>query len=642
MDSLPPLDDIERKPSIEALEGLTSALKASSSSECLTRLRQAPAAGLSRLHRMALFLRLKHSPPNKARDGSAVKENFAFALDGSARLPTRRALFHEAKIQPIEAVLQIRWEGLCDNCSSALVLGGDFVRDLKAWKVSLDACVIPPKVPSPEEPLTPACPAPLEEPLLAAVGASATKRTKPKGMSIILGLDQSHGLSFEWHLSHEMLINPDFVFETEESILGSGAGNDKKRLVRIFMSAMRKNKCDAIMSDFRNALNEEDYSLFENLMPLVTESKGKLHTLFEDIRTATKMAAMSINGKTSDLMPLATEALDLDLLLQMIKHKTFFPSQLAEMVKTVLRVVLEGAICRSICAEFEAWANEKCSALAQLDTCVDALASLPETLLDLLHHLKQHRVNEMNVKMKLLLPAFKRQGSDYERGLVQKSLEDGSLKLEVTGPWLDGAKTALAVRGGSTDTSTVHLHALVNLLMTEDADRPEVLSLDETRVSVAQVTARNLTFVMSFYSIISQFASSKGVAFTPEETSDCKEALLEIMANTDSAVHAAGKACDFAQAAAAKKLNIPLGPRSPQLSKALRRAVKDAEGSVRRVFQKRIAEYLIEAIPEKGESKAGSMALIEPELEKMAGKLRAMYAHNDLIFQPLFTAILHN
>merc|ERR1711959_213729 len=59
MNQLPPLEEIERKPSIEALQSLSGALKASSSSECLTRLRQAPS--VSKLHRLARFLHLKHS-----------------------------------------------------------------------------------------------------------------------------------------------------------------------------------------------------------------------------------------------------------------------------------------------------------------------------------------------------------------------------------------------------------------------------------------------------------------------------------------------------------------------------------------------------------------------------------------------------
>ena len=146
MNQLPPLEEIERKPSIEALQNLTTALKASSSSECLTRLRQAPS--VSKLHRLARFLHLKHSPPTGAqsspRDGSEnLCEDF-FSLGGcdAGRVPTRRVLFHETEIRPLEAVLRTRWDMLCTKCSSALVLV-KAVRDIKAWRLAADACATP-------------------------------------------------------------------------------------------------------------------------------------------------------------------------------------------------------------------------------------------------------------------------------------------------------------------------------------------------------------------------------------------------------------------------------------------------------------------------------------------------------------------
>lgn len=163
-ESLPSLEEIERQPSIEALEGLTSALKASSSSQCLTRLRQAPS--VSKLHRMARFLHLKHSPPLKSQGRADPIEDEdcedRFELAGS--IPTRRALFHETELRPIEAVLQTRWNGLCERCSSGDILNR--ARELKAWKLalSIEACSSTTSETA-GEPLTPACPAPLELPL---------------------------------------------------------------------------------------------------------------------------------------------------------------------------------------------------------------------------------------------------------------------------------------------------------------------------------------------------------------------------------------------------------------------------------------------------------------------------------------------
>merc|ERR1719487_786219 len=140
--------------------------------------------------------------------------------------------------------------------------------------------------------------------------------------------------------------------------------------------------------------------------------------------------------------------------------------------------------------------------------------------------------------------------------------------------------------------------------------------------------------------VITQYGKGMGLQFTPPELADAKEALLNIMKDSKGAVQAANQACDFAQACACKKMKRELGPRNPQLSKALRRSVKDTAGSVRRVFHKRIAQYMLQCIPANPEmpdempdaNKLG-LGLIEEELKKAAERLRIMYHHNDAVFQ---------
>ena len=126
------------------------------------------------------------------------------------------------------------------------------------------------------------------------------------------------------------------------------------------------------------------------------------------------------------------EAFDPDLLLQMLRHSLFHGSQLVQLVKLVLRAVVEGSICPSVCSKFVAWGHEQHTLLSGLSSFEEVVSTTPRVLLEMLERLKQSRVDELNIKMKLLLPIFKRQGADYERRLVQESLRDGSLQLTKT------------------------------------------------------------------------------------------------------------------------------------------------------------------------------------------------------------------
>jgi len=602
---------------------------------------------------MARFLHLKHSPPlAPASATDSDLENFSdddetqFEMGASAAPSTRRELFKTANFNahpPSAADLtaNAKWYKLMGRCEeeASNAAAKTFVNELKAFRMASQAAAEPTLADMVEQ----ACPEPLQE--LPGVHAQPKKKEQDTGPTILLGLDQSHGLRFDWHLAHEMLVNPDFTFQTEESNLGKHARTDQKRLLNIFVRAMKKQKEDAIRDALQAACS------LTTTDDLETEAaRAKMVGLIDDIKTATVMAAAGMRGETkSPSIPAVKETLDGELILQMVIHKSYTPKQLAELVRLVGRSVVEGSICVSICSKFIAWGEDKCAHLESLSTPQDAFDALPNVLLELLEQLKQARVDEMNVKMKLLLPMFKRQGPEYERELVSKSLEDGSLKINLTTSWLDGAKSHVATAGLSTDTSSVHLHALVSQIMNDDQPLPECLLLDEPRISSAQVQCRNLIFVMSFMTVITQYGKSQGLSFSPDEITDAKEALLNIMKTTKGAVQAANQACDFAQACACKKMKRDLGPRSPQLSKALRRSVKDAAGSVRRVFYKRVAEYMLECIPANPElpetipdAKKLGLGLVEVELKSMAQKMRIMFVHNDAVFQPLFTSILRN
>merc|ERR1711957_1032104 len=101
----------------------------------------------------------------------------------------------------------------------------------------------------------------------------------------------------------------------------------------------------------------------------------------------------------------------------------------------------------------------------------------------------------MNVKLKILLPGFKRQGTQYERDCVIKAVEAGTLKLDLTTRWLDEAKEALQVAALATDAATVHANAMAKLLLCDDSDAlPETLVFDKDRIEDMRAELRGIVF----------------------------------------------------------------------------------------------------------------------------------------------------
>jgi hypothetical protein len=130
------------------------------------------------------------------------------------------------------------------------------------------------------------------------------------------------GLKFEWHLAHEMLVNPNFVFETEDAVLGRDAKHDQKRLLRIFVKAMQRQREKAV----RDSLDTIFVSTMEVDHPAVVEATSKIVALINGIRDAAESAAMGMRGQTAELVPLLKETLDAEFILQVPPYSEPVPA----------------------------------------------------------------------------------------------------------------------------------------------------------------------------------------------------------------------------------------------------------------------------------------------------------------------------
>jgi len=609
------LPELERKSSIEALEDLSSALKSTPAAESLDALRRS--SSVSKLHRIARFLRLHNSPP---RDPSDPTEN---------PLETEDFSLEEAAAAPMEALGSLSHrEG--SGVSSATTHGERWATVAETGLL-LSSC----------RELRAHCIAKNQNVITSSDPAEADASPQQRGL--LLGLDQCHGMPFSWHLAHEMCVNDDFAFKTDGkvtednfAVLGQDSSQSKNKMMRIIVLAVKKSREDAIGLALGLVMNPESGEA-----DAVLEAEKKLQQLIEQIAEATCLAIIE---RVPQLEGGVKSALDSALIIQMLRNGSYSPQSFAELLQVVVGAVVEGSMCPSILSQFIDWKEETLATISAVCSGAELLQVVPRVLVELVHHLKQARVDELNVKMKLFFPVFKRQFPNYERECVMEALESKKMGIATTTAWLDEAKTCLMTNGAAHDTSSVHLHAFIMLVCGHEAPIPESLLFDQQRVTDMRDGLRALVFVQCFYVIIARFLGSFGIVLNKEEVVDTKQALVDIMAETRAVRHAATRTCDMAHAMAIKRGKETLGPRPEKLVKALRRSTKDADGSIRRVYTRRIQSYLKHnsVSEEPFDFKAAGMVMIQAELEMIAHKFKQVYTHNDMVYQPMFTSILHS
>ena len=153
-------------------------------------------------------------------------------------------------------------------------------------------------------------------------------------------------------------------------------------------------------------------------------------------------------------------------------------------------------------------------------------------------HIKLMRVDAANMRISSIVPLIKESGVKYEQEKFHLQLDQGTLTLDNTTEWLYNEIDEIKVRelrelvnGNAETLRTVHITALVNLIINPAIDKtqvdkiPEVLRLDLHRLEYISEQYPKLVNCATVMRVISDFASQGS------ERDELSEALLESISN---------------------------------------------------------------------------------------------------------------
>jgi hypothetical protein len=310
-------------------------------------------------------------------------------------------------------------------------------------------------------------------------------------------------------LAHEILINPSFQLDDNGSISGRA-------------KCINSSFIDTFWSDLLNELTRPE--------PCFACSLGVLGYLLDglnDILDSSHDSHVGLRLEAETILNI-NHIKDSNVLSDWSSCKDLFDKIFDFIIRVQVQKREEESIVK--------W-NVLKSAMQEAQADEQALA-IYATLKFFGDHIKLMRVDAANMRISSIVPLIKESGVKYEQEKFHLQLDQGTLTLDNTTEWLYNEIDEIKVRelrelvnGNAETLRTVHITALVNLIINPAIDKtqvdkiPEVLRLDLHRLEYISEQYPKLVNCATVMRVISDFASQGS------ERDELSEALLESISN---------------------------------------------------------------------------------------------------------------
>eukprot|EP00656_Telonema_subtile_P058511 TRINITY_DN992_c0_g1_i2.p1 TRINITY_DN992_c0_g1~~TRINITY_DN992_c0_g1_i2.p1 ORF type:complete len:610 (+),score=125.62 TRINITY_DN992_c0_g1_i2:197-2026(+) len=429
-----------------------------------------------------------------------------------------------------------------------------------------------------------------------------------------------HDLPYGWQLAHEMMVNDKFAFNSDGLLLEDPV---HRRFVHLFLRAAD----DKQQQELAAALVE--LSTTAEMSPELQAVVGKTLTQITDVLSSITDSAIS------------HDSLSPAYICQMVSQQAYGPEQLVRLISFVCQQAAEASILEA--PPITEWFS---AVQAKVDTAVQEgrMLSFAAVLLhQLLAELKDLRTTEMNVRLALYRPSFQRVGAEFERSQVSKALENGSLQLTKTAPWLDAAWRTVTP-GKISGAAMVATHreavrglleglALENKRAVSTKRLPETLALDTSRISDFRVEVRRLSVGSALQALASGILKSVGVNLNDDRQNSLQFDILEELTNATSSHSLCKAIATLIQVAAGDDYNKL--PSEKHLIAGLKTAsTKRDAGSLRALFTKRITTALLT------DTEHPSLSSMHEQIEELKGRIDKLCSHWERAYGQLYVALL--
>ena len=276
-----------------------------------------------------------------------------------------------------------------------------------------------------------------------------------------------HDLPYAWQLAHELMLDDNFEFAVDGLLLPDP---NQRHVIRLFLKASSEQH----QSTFLAALTEiaqGDSSM--QLEAVVDSTLNQIREVLQSIASSHNVESNPFQAKH---------------ICQMLRQQAYGPDQLSRMIHFIVDAAADASGIES--PGIVSWAAKADDQIQVAAADGGLLAAASSLLYKLLQELKQLRTDEMNVRLNLFRPAFKRVGAEFERAQVVAAASSGALKLDKTTPWLDRAwnslkpvptqlsRSAMVAAHRQAMKTLIHKLALRNKQVVKISALPELLALD--------------------------------------------------------------------------------------------------------------------------------------------------------------------
>jgi len=348
------------------------------------------------------------------------------------------------------------------------------------------------------------------------------------------------GMLRTWRIAHEILLNDELTTDDINRILPDGhckkPPSPMGKMMHKMMLKQRQIKLQqAILAITSQATSSEDVSEndraeLEQASALLKEFIGQLNDAVRAFRWKQQYPAYDYLYRGSARA--GVEALDGQLLLQMLSQRAFFVQDAVALFDGLVEVVDGAIIARH--ARWAAWSSEaRKSLLTLLEEAPQAdleggdtppgdasqacfVQSFVSILSGMLEELKCLRSHEMTVHMKMRMPLLRAKAIEQARSAIGGLICCGGVPLDDMVDWLDGSLTALSAVGEHS-TMEIFQHALLLLLdPTQDGSLappspPALLRFEEDRLERFQHRLRAAAGKAAAWRSILQWLKIRGV-----------------------------------------------------------------------------------------------------------------------------------